>query len=507
MYADDNALITGNRFASAYVHAVGFAVTISDNDFFWSNLELDYVWEANVTGNRFNGSTSGAPSNWHTSDVKIVDSCVNINISNNNFDNNAAIIFGWNTYSNEFVIADNVFTASKGILMDGDWDKTSFRLEGFTITGNSMSTNWGGNSNHPPRINLGEEDSAVFNGVISNNLITTTDDDLEAVIRIVDINNSPEGGMIISDNYIHGYNGRSWAIKCQSYTNAYDSDITITGNHCTRMDGIYVYGYDVVTVSDNSIYGNGSSYSMGFMGGQIGVNQARTAIVKDNYVSMGNATPDSTIFHNAVISVDTEYATVSGNRVVGHQIAGQIDTAIEIHVDETAYVYDNEYVGVDARIGGYVALTKEIDIDGGNGPHRVGENAAKVLISNLAAADVEFLNARSIISSKEGIIVTTGGAARIPFMEDAEIISVSALIDTAPTGASLIVDLIDSGGTTMFTTQGNRPTILATEFESGAEYPDVTAVAAGSYVKVQVDQVGSSEPGQDLTVLILWRRA
>lgn len=183
-----------------------------------------------------------------------------------------------------------------------------------------------------------------------------------------------------------------------------------------------------------------------------------------------------------------------------------LDTAIEIRVTESAYVSGNEYVGFDNRIAGRSVIPKEIEIIGGSG-HRVGENAATVLVSGVADGGIEFLTAQSVISSKEGAVTTTGGAARIPFRVDAEIITVSAMVDTAPTGASLIVDLIDSNGTTMFTTQGNRPTILATEFDSGLEYPDVTAVEADSYVKVQVDQVGSTEPGQDLTVLILWRRA
>jgi len=183
-----------------------------------------------------------------------------------------------------------------------------------------------------------------------------------------------------------------------------------------------------------------------------------------------------------------------------------LDTAIEVHVSGSAFVAGNEYAGYDDRISGRSPIEKEIEIIGGSG-HTIGENAARVILNGVADGEYEFLNARSIISSKEGAVTTTGGAARIPFVEDAEIISVSALVDTAPTGASLIVDLINAGGTTMFTTQGNRPTILATEFASGAEYPDLTAVSADSYVKVQVDQVGSTEPGQDLTVLILWRRA
>jgi hypothetical protein len=82
------------------------------------------------------------------------------------------------------------------------------------------------------------------------------------------------------------------------------------------------------------------------------------------------------------------------------------------------------------------------------------------------------------------------------------ITGVRASVGTAPTGASLIID-INKNGTTIFTTQANRPTIAAAANTSGnVTNPDIAAVAAGEYLTVDIDQIGSTIAGADLTVQI-----
>ena len=72
---------------------------------------------------------------------------------------------------------------------------------------------------------------------------------------------------------------------------------------------------------------------------------------------------------------------------------------------------------------------------------------------------------------------------------------------TAPTGASLIVD-VNKNGTTIFTTQSNRPEIAisANTDESGA--PEVNSLAKNDRLDVDIDQVGSTVAGADLTVMV-----
>ena len=79
---------------------------------------------------------------------------------------------------------------------------------------------------------------------------------------------------------------------------------------------------------------------------------------------------------------------------------------------------------------------------------------------------------------------------------------VRATVGTAPTGSSLIVD-VNKTGTTIFTTQGNRPTIAAgTDTDTGV--PDVTTWEDGTYLTADVDAVGSTIAGADLVITVVW---
>ncbi|MEV4180178.1 hypothetical protein AB0J28_01865 [Streptosporangium canum] len=103
-----------------------------------------------------------------------------------------------------------------------------------------------------------------------------------------------------------------------------------------------------------------------------------------------------------------------------------------------------------------------------------------------------------------GTLVTGTGKGR--FYNDTGstlvITGVRASVGTAPTGASIVVD-VNLNGTTIFTTQGNRPSIAASAFTSGkVTNMNVTNWANGSYLTVDVDQVGSTIAGGDLTVQI-----
>lgn len=115
--------------------------------------------------------------------------------------------------------------------------------------------------------------------------------------------------------------------------------------------------------------------------------------------------------------------------------------------------------------------------------------------------DIAFFAAEGTLSVK------TGKGRLGPWPFPITILGVSAAVNTAPTGAAVVID-INKSGTTIFTTQGNRPQIAASAFATAAEVTtmDVTAVAAGQYLTVDIDQIGSTIAGADLTVLLRYRR-
>jgi hypothetical protein len=83
---------------------------------------------------------------------------------------------------------------------------------------------------------------------------------------------------------------------------------------------------------------------------------------------------------------------------------------------------------------------------------------------------------------------------------------VRASVGTAPTGASLIAD-IHRSGTTIFTTQTNRPTIAAGSNTDLADAIEVNSLGSGEYLTCDIDQVGSTVAGSDLTVQVLLTRS
>jgi hypothetical protein len=137
--------------------------------------------------------------------------------------------------------------------------------------------------------------------------------------------------------------------------------------------------------------------------------------------------------------------------------------------------------------------------------HTHAESDVTGLVADLAgkAAVVHTHNVVFDLSafSKSGVLTTGAGVSRLPIGAAYTIQSVRAMVGTAPTGAAILVD-VNKNGTTIFTTQGNRPSIAAAGNASSAAVPDVTALAAGDFLTVDVDQVGSTVAGSDLTVIV-----
>jgi hypothetical protein len=98
------------------------------------------------------------------------------------------------------------------------------------------------------------------------------------------------------------------------------------------------------------------------------------------------------------------------------------------------------------------------------------------------------------------------GKTRLPIDGDYIIVGVRLMVNTVPTGAAIVVD-INKNGTSIFTSQANRPTILAGANSGGPGVaPDITSIAAGDFLTVDVDQIGSVVVGSDLVVTVIVTR-
>jgi ssDNA-binding replication factor A large subunit len=106
--------------------------------------------------------------------------------------------------------------------------------------------------------------------------------------------------------------------------------------------------------------------------------------------------------------------------------------------------------------------------------------------------------------TRPGILAVETGNTRLRFASSRKIISISATVNTQPTGSAVIVDVLKNG-TTVFTTQANRPTIAVGTNSSTDQVPDVTQINPGDYLTVQIAQVGSTVAGSDLTTTIRYQ--
>ncbi len=139
------------------------------------------------------------------------------------------------------------------------------------------------------------------------------------------------------------------------------------------------------------------------------------------------------------------------------------------------------------------------DIDDATGVHHtLGTGANQAAAGNHVHKDEYIFTMEgnvSVVDNPLRIYNASGGTRTIS--------KVFLAVNTAPTGAAIIVD-IHKNGTTIFTTQSNRPQIAADANTGYTTTIEVSTWADGAYLTMHIDQIGSTTPGSDLTVIILY---
>lgn len=98
----------------------------------------------------------------------------------------------------------------------------------------------------------------------------------------------------------------------------------------------------------------------------------------------------------------------------------------------------------------------------------------------------------------------TVGKARWYLNRNIEIMRVDLSVGTAPAGGPVTVD-VNLNGTTIFTTQANRPSVAAAGFSDLNNIPDVVNGTAGDYLTADVDVAGTTTPGTDAVITVWYR--
>jgi len=103
-----------------------------------------------------------------------------------------------------------------------------------------------------------------------------------------------------------------------------------------------------------------------------------------------------------------------------------------------------------------------------------------------------------------GDLTAAAGTLRVPNRTGASLTISGVYLDagTAPTGAAIIAD-VHENGTTIFTTQSNRPQIAAGATSGSSTTIEAATWENGNYLTVDIDQIGSTIAGADLTVTVV----
>lgn len=183
---------------------------------------------------------------------------------------------------------------------------------------------------------------------------------------------------------------------------------------------------------------------------------------------------------------------------------------VRIYAKADGKMYAKDDAGSESALGGSASpLTTKGDVFvygsavarlpvGTNGQVLTADSTQGLGVKWGSSAPVE----KSISFYIDGVLAVETNAMSIIAPCALTITEIGLAVDVAPTGAGLIID-VNKNGTTMYTTQANRPTVAADGTSATATDPDVTSIAKGDKISIDIDQVGSTVAGENLSAIII----
>lgn len=108
-----------------------------------------------------------------------------------------------------------------------------------------------------------------------------------------------------------------------------------------------------------------------------------------------------------------------------------------------------------------------------------------------------------LVFSAAGALTTRTGASKVQLLGSGVIVAVKGYLSTAPTGATTFKVDVNKNGTTIYgTTHTNQPTWTASANAATVGSHSVTTYADGDQLSVDIDAIGSTIAGSDLTVTV-----
>ena len=170
----------------------------------------------------------------------------------------------------------------------------------------------------------------------------------------------------------------------------------------------------------------------------------------------------------------------SGNTIIASEVNDNFDT---IYADYNGSI-------ANANIGSSAAIAEsKISFNTSTGHDHDGTDS-KAIPRGFAFAVVG------------GLVAETSPTPVLIALATQTITKAYANVKTAPTGADLIVDININGTSIWATTQANRLTIAAGATTGTQTSFDTTALTEGDIITIDVDQIGSTVAGSDLTITL-----
>jgi hypothetical protein len=216
------------------------------------------------------------------------------------------------------------------------------------------------------------------------------------------------------------------------------------------------------------------------------------------FINYGDSSGEGRIWNIHVVNGQGFFAKVNGLwHVFSNFMDGFFDDGVIVE-NGSVYIYDNDFIGQTNAI---VNNNNVNDLMIGLNRY---ESVTNPFVDNaISITKNRFLATRTATWNVVGALVAaTTGVQRLYFPENAYIQSVQIAADTPGTGTGTNTIDIHKDGVTIFTTQGNRPTLAAAANLSALAGPDVRTIAAGSYLTVDVDAVTATTPAEDVTIFV-----
>jgi hypothetical protein len=122
--------------------------------------------------------------------------------------------------------------------------------------------------------------------------------------------------------------------------------------------------------------------------------------------------------------------------------------------------------------------------------------------------NTNFTNINNVLRPSFGFgisgTITTGTNQTLAWVvpQSMTIVKAYAYVKTAPTGASIIIDINKNSTSIWNTNQANRLTIAAAANSGTQTSFDTTALSEGDVLTLDIDQIGSTVAGDALTIVL-----